>query len=277
MFKKLFVWVIAMVATLAVQAQSFTVTPANATAEDQITITIDVTGFATFNGVTPLYLWAWSNLGDAPNGTWNSSNESAKMTQDPNNPNIWSFKMIPAQYYGKPAGGFTFIGFLVKGKDGTGDIKTGDQTKQLDPIAFNDAAVRRFPSKFTEDDILTVFYDKTLDNNTTMKNTNDISVFTQVQVTDANGVVSNWTYTPYEWPDIAAAGPDSKVKMVQVSDSLYRWTIIPKKFFAGLQPGETISKIKVHVRSTATPDFSGANGPAASKGDEIYSTEPKRP
>jgi hypothetical protein len=271
--KNLFVWGIALLATFNAKAQSFTVTPSNPTAEDRITIKIDVTGFAKLENVSPLYLWAWSNQGDAPNGSWNSSDEGAVMTQDPGNPKIWTKTIVPSVYYGKPSGGFEYIGFLVKAKDGTGDIKTADQRKNLDPIAFNDAVVRRFPSKFTDQDVFSVYYDKKLDNNKTMKNTNDISVFTQVQVTTSKqDSLTDWKYTPVEWNDIATA-PDNKVKMVQVGDSLYRWTIVPRKFFKGLQPGEKIGKIKVHVRSTATPVFGDPLIPAASKGDEIYNTE----
>lgn len=277
MLKKLFVWGVMMLAGLATQAQVWTVTPASFTAEDRITISVDVTGYAALENEAPLYLWAWCNLGDANNGSWTSSDEAARMTQDPNNPKKWSISFVPATYYNKPAGQMTFIGFLAKGKDGSGtpERKTPDQSRQLEPIAFNDTPVRRFPLKFTEDDVLTIFYDKTLDNNITMKNTSDISIFTQVKVKDAAGVESNWVYTPVEWNDIATATPNP-LRMTQIGDSLYRWTIIPRKFYRGLQPGETITRIKIHVRSTATPDFSGATGPAASKGDEEYAIEPKQ-
>lgn len=282
MLKKLFFWGLAMVAALSTQAQTFTVTPASATAEDRITIKIDVTGYAPLENEAPLYLWAWSNIGDAPNGQWGNSAETAKMTQDPTNPKVWSISFVPATYYNKPAGQFQYVGFLVKAKDGSGspERKTADQRKDLDPIAFNDTPVRRFPSKFTPDDALTVFYDKsvpTVPRDSTMQRTEDISVFTQVKVIDANGVESNWVYTPVEWNNIATTDP-SPVKMTKVSETLYRWTIVPSKFFAnyGLQPGEYISKIKVHVRSTATPNFSGPEAPA-SMGDEIYSSEPRTP
>lgn len=277
MLKKLLASAVAMLAGAAVFAQTFTITPSNPTAEDRITIKVDVTGFAALENESPLYVWAWSNLGDAPNGTWNSSNESAKMTQDPNNPKVWTFSFVPSIYYNFPAGGFQFVGFLVKAKDGSGtpERKTADQRINLDPINFVDTPVRFFPSKFTEDDVITVFYDKTLDNNPTMRATNDISVFTQVRVRDAAGVVSGWVYTTAEWPDVENT-PSLAMRTVAGNDSLYRWTIIPSRFFAK-QPGEEIVEIKVHVRSKTQPVFGGpSDPPAASKGDELRPFEPKR-
>lgn len=277
MLKKLVASALALLAGMATYAQTFTVTPRNPTAEDRITITVDVTGFAALENESPLYVWAWSNLGDAPNGQWTSSNETARMTQDPTNPKKWSFSFVPATYYGFPAGGFQFVGFLVKGKDGSGtpERKTADQRINLDPIAFVDAPVRAFPAKFRDDDLVTIFYDKTLDNNVTMKNTENISIFTQVRLLLPDGTTDqNWVYTTAEWP---AVGNEPKLAMSRVAgnDSLYRWTIKPSKFFP-LQPGEEIAEIKIHVRSAAEPDFSGATGPAASKGDVILITQRKR-
>lgn len=263
--KKFLFVIAALVATFVTQAQTVRVTPATFTAEDRITITFDVNGFAPLEG-QDLYLWAWSNVGDAPNnGSWTSSSEAQKMTRVENN--VWTISFIPADFYNKPAGQMTFIGFLAKAKDGSGspERKTGDNIFNLDPIAFNDTKVRRFPFKFTQNDVLSVFYDKNLDTNSTMKNTTDISVFTQVKTRTNGGPESDWKYTTAEWPEV---GNEPKLKMITTDNVNYRWTIIPSRFFP-LQPGEKITQIKVHVRSSEPPVFDGPR-PPASLGDEVY-------
>jgi hypothetical protein len=136
-----------------------TISPPAFTAEDEITITVDVSGVPNLSGVEPLYLWAWSNSGDAPNGGWTASAETARMTKVA--ANLWSYTMTPAAYYGKNPSEMQFIGFLVKAKDGTGDKKSGDfSPNKIDPLTFTASQFRNFPARVGANDVVTVYLNK---------------------------------------------------------------------------------------------------------------------
>ncbi len=111
------------------QTGVFSTTPTTFTENDEITITVSGLDLTAWS-VSEVYLWAWyedSNgaQADSPtNGTWTSSDESQKMTD--NGDGTYSYTMTPSTFYG--ATGITEIGMLVKAKDGTGDKKTQDHT-----------------------------------------------------------------------------------------------------------------------------------------------------
>lgn len=116
------------------QTGTFTVSPSTFEENEEITITVSGVNPAIW-GVSDVYLWAWSfnqsdldqtptNAVDSPtNGSWTSSNEAQKMTNNGNG--TYSFTFIPSTFYART--GLKQIGMLVKAKNGTGDKKTQDQ------------------------------------------------------------------------------------------------------------------------------------------------------
>ncbi len=109
-----------------VQNVTFEVSPDPFQENEMITITASDVNPSAW-GVTDIYLWAWSSAGgveqDAPNnGTWNSSNEAHKLTNNGNG--TYSISFVPSQFYGRTD--LETIGFLVKAKDGSGDKKSQD-------------------------------------------------------------------------------------------------------------------------------------------------------
>jgi len=116
------------------QTGTFTVSPSTFEENEEITITVSGVNPAIW-GVSDVYLWAWSfnqsdldqtptNAVDSPtNGSWTSSNEAQKMTNNGNG--NYSFTFIPSTFYART--GLKQIGMLVKAKNGTGDKKTQDQ------------------------------------------------------------------------------------------------------------------------------------------------------
>lgn len=158
---KYFLLVLLTLVGFKASAQVVTINPAKFTAEDEITITIDVNGFSTLSGIEPLYIWAWSNVGDAVNGNWDNSAETAKMTKV--STNVWKFTMVPATYYGKTPAELKTISFLIKAKSGVGDVKTRDFGPfNLEPLTFSETQFRAFPSRAMQDDVVTIYHTNSL-------------------------------------------------------------------------------------------------------------------
>ena len=103
------------------QTGTFTVSPSTFEENEEITITVSGVNPAIW-GVSDVYLWAWSfnqsdldqtptNAVDSPtNGSWTSSNEAQKMTNNGNG--TYSFTFIPSTFYART--GLKQIGMLVK-------------------------------------------------------------------------------------------------------------------------------------------------------------------
>ncbi|MDP2059972.1 MAG: alpha-amylase, partial [Flavobacteriaceae bacterium] len=129
---------ISVLGTAQVQTGTFVVSPNPFEENQQITVTVSGVNTATW-GVTDLYLWTWSldlndtNSLDSPtNGTWTSSNEAQKMTNNGNG--TFSFTFVPNTLYQRT--GIGRIGMLVKAKDGTGDKKTQDFLIEVGAFQF---------------------------------------------------------------------------------------------------------------------------------------------
>ena len=113
------------------QTASVVVDPDPFGENDTVTLTFSDIDLSQW-GVNEAYLWAWSynTAGvqqDAPNnGSWDNSKEAHKL-QKVNGKLSITFKV--SEFFGRT--GITKIGFLVKAKDGTGDKKTQDFTKDV--------------------------------------------------------------------------------------------------------------------------------------------------
>ncbi|NNL79808.1 MAG: T9SS type A sorting domain-containing protein [Flavobacteriaceae bacterium] len=127
-----FIFLILVSSVLAqVQTATFSLSPANFSEEDEITITVSEVDPTIWNASQPdnIYLWAWSfnifntDQMDSPNnGSWGNSSEAQKLTNNGNG--TYSITFTPTTFYGRV--GIGRIGFLVKAKDGSGDKKSQD-------------------------------------------------------------------------------------------------------------------------------------------------------
>ena len=90
--------------------------PAAFTPDEEVTFFFDVSGTDLDGNTGPLYLWTWSP-GDPVNGNgdWDNSADQAVLTQIDGN--LWSFTMIPADFYGTSE--ITKIEGLLKTDDGS--------------------------------------------------------------------------------------------------------------------------------------------------------------
>ncbi len=156
--KKLFLYFILFLsAGVGLKAQNPTFTPSTFTAEDQVTLTFDVTGTG-MAGATEAFIWLWGNAGDSPlNTSWTNSPDAARMTAA--GTNKWSFTFTATALWGLPPAALTNFRFLVKKRDGS--AQTPDQGPfNFDPLVFTPTMLRIFPAKVGSDDVVTVNFDK---------------------------------------------------------------------------------------------------------------------
>ncbi|WP_126969601.1 hypothetical protein [Gynurincola endophyticus] len=140
-------------------ALTYSFSPSSFTAEDQFTLTIDVTG-TPVAGLTDLYLWSWSNAGDAYfNTAWDNSPEDAKLTHVSGN--IFTITGSGVVWYQKSPGQLTQMQFLVKTK--TGNVQSCDIAPvKFDPIEFIPSKMRVFPAKVGYNDVVSVYFHQDL-------------------------------------------------------------------------------------------------------------------
>jgi hypothetical protein len=156
--KKLFYILFIMAASIISRAQT-SFSPSSFTAEDQVTLTMDVTGTG-MAGATEAYIWLWGNAGDSPlNTAWTNSPPTAQMVSA--GTNKWKFTFTATILWGLPPVSLTDFRFLVKKKDGS--AQTPDQGPFFfDPLVFIPSKLRVFPAKVGAADVVTVNYDRTL-------------------------------------------------------------------------------------------------------------------
>lgn len=152
---------------LHAQAPAVTLKPSSFTAEDEVTLTIDVTG-TKMAGKTDAYLWIWCNAGAGDpykesdgltNGTWTGSKPAAKLISKGGN--IFEYKFIGTVMFGKEPGQLKHFQFLVKTIDG-GTQTDNTAVIPFEPIVFVPVPFRVFPNKLGEDDVATVNFHQSL-------------------------------------------------------------------------------------------------------------------
>lgn len=177
--KKILLLFICCVSAQWVAAQGkVTFSPASFTAEDEVTITLDVTG-TPLEGQNDVYIWAFSNDGvgggkDAStNGQWDNSSESAKMTKTA--ANIFTFKFTATTLFGQSPAELINFGFLSKSKDGA--KKTPDYKPfKFDPLVFTASQFRVFPAKMDFTDMSTVYFHQNLATDVNLQRMSNIKV-----------------------------------------------------------------------------------------------------
>ena len=144
-----FLFFLPFIVASQVQNVTFTVSPSPFNEDDQITITVSDLDPVSVWGVTDIYLWAWSydlngaNSMDSPtNGSWNTSDEVQKLTNNGNG--TYSIIFTPTTFYNRTDIGS--IGFLVKAKDGTGDKKSQDNIETIGTVTIPDVTEASVPN-----------------------------------------------------------------------------------------------------------------------------------
>ncbi len=199
----------------------------------------------------PLYLWTWSPADPVVaggNGSWSSSNELLKLTNE--GPNIWSYTMVPTDFYGVSAEEVYADGFkmLVKAKDGgsgggCGENKTDDYSLTVTP-PFTSKKVFLFPQVVFEDDLVSFTYDESLETRTTMQGLSEYYVYAQAYDEDGTG----HEVTP--WDEV---GNNANLKLKNLGGNKYGITAIPRSFFP-VPDNKTIISLEFIVRKKVVVD-----------------------
>lgn len=212
------------------------------------------------NATTDVYLWSWKPSDPrVGNGTWSSSNEDLKMTNDGNG--LYSFKMIPSQFYNIvdiEAFYQDNIHLLVKLKDGGSgggtdkENKSADLVAEIDPVPGCVEKLCPFPVNFNQDDYFTLKYDNNKEEKPAMQNLapNDVFVFARCL---ADGRL--YEITPF---DEVANNPN--LQMVSEGNGIFTLTFIPEEFFpipAGAQISSLIFVIRKRIFATPNDKTDG--------------------
>ncbi|RZK41080.1 MAG: hypothetical protein EOO90_12755 [Pedobacter sp.] len=223
--KKLILSIIFSLSTLCAFSQ-VTFSPASFTAEEEVTITLDVSG-TPLAGIDDIYIWIFSNDGvgggkdGLVNGQWGSSSESAKFTKI--GTNKFTYKFTGTTIFGQSPAELINFGFLAKTKDGSRQSQDFKPYK-FDPLIFMPSQFRVFPAKLDQTDMATVYFHQDLAAEQSLQRLFDVKV----------------TITFYD-----AGGNEFAKKMDIVakkeSDKLYSYSFIPEKLIT-LPAGTTLSK-----------------------------------
>jgi hypothetical protein len=168
--KKIYIFIFLFtVGSLSALAQpTYSVNPPVFTAEDEITITVNVTNTSLKDYTGDVWMWAWISLGcssgcDAPTNINPASAaiSDALMTRDPNNANIYSITLVPQDFYNKAPAEIQRMGFKLKSIDWADGKQTdSDALLNVQPLVFTPSVNRVFPSKVTKNDVVSLYLDQ---------------------------------------------------------------------------------------------------------------------
>lgn len=229
--------------------------PATFTAEDEVTITLDISG-TPMAGLDDIYLWMFSNDGvgggkDAlTNGQWGSSSESAKMTKI--GPNKFTFKFIGTTLFGQSPAELINFGFLGKTKDGSKQTQDYKPFK-FDPLVFTASQFRIFPSKLDATDMATVYFHQNLATDQNLQRMFDVKV--------------NLTFYSESGNEV---GSKTALVAIKESTSVYAYSFIPERVIT-IPPGTKLGKFTYQFTGSIK-DANGANVPTSGPINEVVYT-----
>jgi hypothetical protein len=161
----------------AVAQPTYEVSPPAFTAEDEITITVNVSKTSLAGYAGDVWMWAWIAEGcssgcDAPTNVnpANATAADALMTRDEVNPDVYRITLVPSEFYKKAPSELKKMGFKLKSVDWSDGKQTdSDVVLSIDPLIFTPKVNRIFPTKVTKDDIVTLYLDQSTATNPALK------------------------------------------------------------------------------------------------------------
>lgn len=240
-----------LITSLAVRAQ-VTFSPGTFTAEDEVTLTVDVSG-TPMAGKSEAYIWMWANpdLTGMPspnavfNGDWGNSSAGAKLTAA--GTNKWSFKFTGTQAFGLTPGQLKSFGFLVKAKDGT--AQTSDfKPFSFDPLIFTASKLRVFPSKVGRDDVVNLFFERGLG----------------TTVEEQRMAPQSVTITMYDDAN-AKVGTDLTVPVTQRTSGIWSASFIPSDKFTA-SAGHKLKRFTYKFNGTVLSTTGGTQNVSSAEG-----------
>lgn len=239
--KKILLSIIFILTVGFASAQSVpTFSPATFTAEDEVTVTLDVTGTG-MAGQDEVYLWIFSNDGvgggkdGITNGQWGNSSDAAKMTKI--GTNKFTFKFVGTTLFGQSPAELINFGFLGKSKDGTKQTPDYKPFK-FDPLVFTASQFRIFPSKIDFTDVATIYFHQDLATDQNLQRMFDVKV-TLTFFNEAGTVI----------------GTKANIVVTKESTNVYAYSFLPEKVIT-IPAGTKLSKFSYQF----TGSIKDANG-----------------
>ena len=237
--------------------------------DDSVTIWVDIKKCERqqlVGSTDPLYMWTWNPKEHAVghplnNGTWGASNEALKFTSAGND--LWFYRMVPTKFYECTKADLYSkgISILLKKKDGAGtaaagEDKTEDLILKIDAPVTGPRKLYSFPGLFLKDslstspaDVLTIYYDRNLETNDTLKDKTDFYC-----VVKARYGASNTEYIYFididklTAADKGVAGVVPQMKMTDLNNGKFRFSFIPNRLFANKNPNNLkITSVKFKI------------------------------
>lgn len=145
---------------------SYTLTPPSFTAEDEVTITVDVTGTTLAGYTGDVWIWSWISKGcpancDAPTNIDPAGEKTAKALMTRVKADVYSITIVPSIFYARPPSEIQEIGLKLKTLSwGDGKQSDKDVLIKVEPLVFTPKVNRIFPTKVTKDDVVTLYLDQ---------------------------------------------------------------------------------------------------------------------
>jgi hypothetical protein len=201
----------------------------------------------------PLYLWTWGpadRIGSDPyvNGTWSNSNDSLKMTQDPTNPDVWYYKLVPTEFYNVSPTIVYNVGFkfLAKKKDGSTVVNQNFEAKSADQIVPIESVgcVDKFcpyPTNFTDQDYFTIIYNINKETNVPFKNGDPSGLYLFPKYSLVGAETTFLTIPGVTFGTLASF---PELKMNDIGNGKFESNIVLLRNLFQLQPDQEISEIQ---------------------------------
>lgn len=216
-----------------------------------------------------IYIWAFIQgcCGSPNNGDWGNSNELHKMTKESTNKWSYTFTSVgdfigtdyaAAKSAAKAAGrpeDQTRLGFLVKGKNGNGDVKSGDMEVAFTGPVYVPSEFAVFPLNYSSDDVVTYLYDQNLEDNATMKTQTEAYVYLE------GDLAGGGTIIPVSQANVGTSTNPS-MKMTDKGGKKFTYTFVPSRLF-GLTAGQRLTAIRVTIRSKTDQNINGGQKPTS--------------
>jgi hypothetical protein len=271
--KKIFLYLIACVASLSAYSQAAYIQPSPTGKNDTITLYINValtTDGSNNNALNAMlndhpddsvYIWSWQPAEPTiGNGQWENSNQGLKMTKVGDK--LYSIRFKPTSFYGVDATSFFTKGIscLAKLKNGKeydglypGEAKTEDLKINIIP-RLCDELYCVFPEIAKTDDYLSITYDNTQETNVNMQNLGADECYLYIRADQS--VFSGFDYVS---PALTTSTPELKMKPVADEPGKFRITFIPEDMFEGIVP-ETFNMVNIRFYALK-PGFTYSTAP----------------
>jgi hypothetical protein len=234
-------------------APATTLSPASFTAQDQVTITADVTG-TPMAGITPAIIWIWcyptvgaqdsdANAITAPvvdaGGSWagvTSNPGPAMMTHVSGN--IWTFTFTGTTLFGLTPGGMYSFDYLVRSADGntqTGNALIKGSGYKFVPLVFTPTELRVFPAAVDTSDVVALNFDQSL----------------ATALNDQRMTPDSVRITAYDDESTPVQiGNPLTIPAVNTSGTIWTAVFIPSANFAPVSNGHKLASFTYHFSGT---------------------------